>query len=337
MEEMIEMVENVYEIKKGIDGEFPEGKVSIGRWNTAGGKHPEWLCVKKGAGPAVIKEALEKYSYYKDELAFLEARGADLVIHTPQSRRGIWIGTNGWRIKRLQLALGKGRVIFEDLFSIDDGRWTIINTPMGVLTTFNFGAGSSLCGELYKIMELYKIGHTERGCGDQRVGTSSYKAEVKKVIEKFVAENKLRIIKALTKEKLEQWFFSPILGWQGTTRGDWNYTLEYYAKDERIILGNIKNLLYAITELKKRLMDECEQKQLYFVYRNPELLEMLIEFILEAISKVPENLQELNSQIEGLSIDIEKTIQDCRRCYNLESKKYLKTPKFFKSTEVKKK
>lgn len=328
---------DVYEIKEGIDGEFPEGKVSIGRWNTAGGKHPEWLCVRKCAGPAVIKEALEKYPYYKDELAFLEARGADLVIHTPQSRRGIWIGTNGWRIKRLQLVLGKGRVLFEDLFSIEDGRWTIINTSMGVLTTFNFGAGSSLCRELYDLMEPYKIGHTDRGCGDQRVGTSSYKAEVKKVIEKFVSDNKPRIIRALSKQKIEDWFFNPILNWEGMRRGDWNYSLAYYSKDERMMLGNIKNLLCSITELKKQLLEECEQKKLYFVFGNPELLDMLIEFILEIISKVPENLQELNSQIESLAIDVEKTIQDCRRCYNPEEKKYTETPKLIKSTEVEKK
>lgn len=319
-----------YEIKMGLDGEFPGGKVSIGRWNTAGGKHPEWLCVRKGAGPAVIKEALEKYPYYKDELAFLEARGQDLVIHTPQSRRGIWIGTNGWRIKRLQIAVGKGRVIFEDLFSIEDGRWMIINTSMGALTTFNFGAGSSLCHELYELMEPYKIGHTDRGCGDQRVGTSSYKAEVKKVIEKFVTDNKPRIIRDLSKQKIEDWFFNPILNWQGMRRGDWNYSLTYYAKDECMMLENIKNLLRAITELKRRLLEECEKNKIYFVYGNPELLDMLIEFILEAISKVPENLQELNSQIEVLTIDIEKTYQDCRRCYNLEEKKYTETPKFIR-------
>lgn len=328
---------NDYEVKKGVDGEFPEGKVSIGRWNTAGGKHPEWLCVRKDAGPAVVKEALEKYPYYKDELAFLEARGQDLVIHTPQSRRGIWIGKDGWRIKRLQLAIGKGRVIFEDLFIIDDGRWTIINTPMGVLTTFNFGAGSYLCRELYELMEPYKIGHTDRGCGDQRVGTSSYNADVKKVIEKFVTDNKSRIIRALSKQKIEGWFFNPILNWEGMRRGDWNYTLAYYAKDERMLLENIKNLLCSITELKKRLLEECEQKKMYFVYRNPEFLDMLIDFVLDAISKVPENIQELNSQIEGLTIDIEKTIQDCRRCYNPEEKKYTETPKLIKSTEVEKK
>lgn len=308
-------------------GKIPEEMALIGRWNTAGGKHLQVLVCKKNAGPESIKEALKENPRFMDELAFLEVEGENLVIHTSQTRRGIWIGNNGWRIKGLQLVLGKGRVEFRDLFSISDGKWTVIETSVGFLNTYNFGPGTSLCRELCDLMEPYKVGHTEVGVGDQRVGKTSYRTEVKEVIEKFVTDNKSQIVKALIQEKIEAWFFNPLYVWGGTVKGDWEYTAQYCSNDQRMKLENVRDILRFMTEIKRKLIEEKEEAGQPFSFDSPPLVEMLAGLISEVVTGIPETLEELNSQLINFGIDIEKTIQNCRECYDSESKKYVEVPK----------
>ena len=308
-------------------GKIPEDMALIGRWNTAGGKHPQVLVCKKNAGPESIKKAFEENPRFMDELAFLEVRKTDLIIYTPRSRRGIWIGNNGWRIKGLQLVLGKGKVEFKDLFSINDGKWTVIKTSMGFLNTCNFGPSTKLCCELYDLMEPYKVGHTEIGVGDQRVGKTSYKMEVEETIERFVADNKSWIVKAFVYEKIEAWFFNPLCAWGGTVKGNWEYTVQYCPNDKRMKLENIRNILQFMTEIKKRLIEEKEKTGQPFSFDSPLLVDMLAELVFEVVSEVPETLEELNSQFVNFGIDIEKTIQNCRECYDSESRKYIKVPR----------
>ena len=308
-------------------GKIPDGMVLIGYWNTASGKHPQLLVCKKNAGATAIKEAIRDNSRFMDELAFLEVCGEDLIIHTPQSRRGLWIGNNGWRIKGLQLALGKGKVEFKDLFSINDGKWTIVKTSVGFLTTYNFGPGAELCCKLCDLMEPYKVGHTEIGVGDQRVGETSYKTEVEGAIEEFVTDNKSQITKALIQEKIEAWFFNPLYTWEGTIKGDWEYTAQYRSKDKRMKLENLRYILQAMTEIKKRLIKEKEKTEQSFSFDSPPLLDMLVYLVSEMATEIPETIEKLNRQLVNLAIDIKKTLQDCRECYDSKNRKYIKVPK----------
>ncbi|MCK5475554.1 MAG: hypothetical protein KAI71_03165 [Candidatus Pacebacteria bacterium] len=314
-----------YKIMK--EGRIPEDMVIIGRWNTAGGKHLQVLVCKKNTGPESIKEAFKENPRFMDELSFLEVQGENLVICTSQARRGIWIGNNGWRIKGLKSVLGKGRVEFRDLFSISDGKWTVIETSVGFLNTCNFGPGTSLCCELCDLMEPYKAGHTEIGAGDQRVGKTSYRTEVKEVIEKFVTDNRSQIVKALIQEKIEAWFFNPLYAWEGTIKGDWEYTVQYCSNVQIMKLENIRDVLRFMTEIKRNLIEEKEETGQPFSFVSPPLVEMLTGLVSEVVTGIPETLEELNSQLVDFSVDIGKTIQNCRECYDSESKKYVEVPK----------
>ena len=176
----------------------------IGFWNTRGGKHPTPLLIEIGSGAKKVALALNtngtgdintiKHTNLKfvDQNDKVKAVGNDLIIFT--AKKGVWIGKKGWRIKNLQRAIGKGKIIFKDIIRFIDGSFDekskeyfsdeeIEKLRTKVMSESVLG---NMPNKLNQMLSIYLIGEISKGFGDKKKTFRTYYIESINIIKKYI-------------------------------------------------------------------------------------------------------------------------------------------------------